>query len=348
MRSMKIILLILVPVAVCENHTGSHALNYYFTGLSSSDSRPPFFSVIGYVDDKQIDRYDSDGGQAQPVAEWMSLFGGPRYWETETKKRQTWVAEYREHFKVEMSISNQTQGLCVYQVLFGCELDADGSSRSYYLFGYQGKEHIRFDKDRMLYEPATERARITTDRWNGERSRQSERDKTCLETICIEWLKKYIRYGKEELEKKIPPEVTVTSLSTRGVTRLHCWVYGFYPRHVDVTWMRNEKDELYSEEAKQILPNSDGTYQVRVTVEVMPQDGDSYACHVDHCGLQNVLVTRWDPVRRSFLYELVGVPVLVLVIIAAGFFMYKKMPLKKNQHGVIFLRGNARGRRDNG
>ncbi|CAI9540615.1 unnamed protein product, partial [Staurois parvus] len=103
-------------------------------------------------------------------------------------------------------------------------------------------------------------------------------------------------YGREDLAKRVRPEVKVWGRrQSDDVTRLHCLVYGFHPRPVDVKWMRNGEDHVPSDEMTPILPHPDGTYQIRVSVEVPTKEGDTYFCHVDHSSLEDVLtVTRGE------------------------------------------------------
>uniref|UniRef100_A0A8C5QWN8 Ig-like domain-containing protein n=1 Tax=Leptobrachium leishanense TaxID=445787 RepID=A0A8C5QWN8_9ANUR len=91
----------------------------------------------------------------------------------------------------------------------------------------------------------------------------------------------------------VRPEVKVSSRRSGSAMKLHCQVYGFYPRDVDVNWMKNGMD-IPSDEAKHVLPNSNGTYQIRVSVEVTPEDGASYSCYVDHSSLDEPLLVMWD------------------------------------------------------
>uniref|UniRef100_A0A8C5QN68 Ig-like domain-containing protein n=1 Tax=Leptobrachium leishanense TaxID=445787 RepID=A0A8C5QN68_9ANUR len=92
----------------------------------------------------------------------------------------------------------------------------------------------------------------------------------------------------------VPPEVKVSSRQSGSTMKLHCQVYGFYPRDVDVIWKMNRM-EISLDEAKHILPNSDGTYQLRVSVEVIPEEEASYSCHVDHSSLGEPLITMLAP-----------------------------------------------------
>ncbi|XP_053329232.1 class I histocompatibility antigen, F10 alpha chain-like [Spea bombifrons] len=124
----------------------------------------------------------------------------------------------------------------------------------------------------------------------------------------------------------VAPEVKVSAQTSEGATKLHCQVYGFYPREVDVNWKRNEID-IPSDEAKQVLPNTDGTYQIRVTVEVTPKEGDSYSCHVDHGSLAEPRIVMWDPRKDgsgSTVYIVIGVVAGIAVAAAVGFILWRR------------------------
>ncbi|KAG8450034.1 hypothetical protein GDO86_016643 [Hymenochirus boettgeri] len=121
----------------------------------------------------------------------------------------------------------------------------------------------------------------------------------------------------------IKPNVKISeSISDRGL-RLHCLVYGFYPRDVEVKWINNGRDEVYSEEQPQILPNTDGTFQIRVSVQV--EEGDSYSCHVDHSSLDNVLVVPYEPGKGPVSHYIVPVSVAALLLtVILGMIIYRR------------------------
>ncbi|PIO26671.1 hypothetical protein AB205_0088690, partial [Aquarana catesbeiana] len=99
----------------------------------------------------------------------------------------------------------------------------------------------------------------------------------------------------------VRPEVKVWSRHlSDGVTRLQCLVYGFHPRPVDVKWVRNGTDHVPSDEITPILPHPDGTYQIKVSVEVPTREGDTYSCNVDHSSLEGeTLSVIWDSSAKS-------------------------------------------------
>ncbi|XP_041429917.1 major histocompatibility complex class I-related gene protein-like [Xenopus laevis] len=121
----------------------------------------------------------------------------------------------------------------------------------------------------------------------------------------------------------VKPKVKISSSESGSGTKLHCWVYGFYPRDVEVKWIKNGRDEIYSEESAEILPNPDGTYQIRVSVEVTPEEGATYSCHVDHSSLENPLVTFERKI--SHMTYRIAAAVAVAILFALALFLCKKM-----------------------
>uniref|UniRef100_A0A8C5QWW1 Ig-like domain-containing protein n=1 Tax=Leptobrachium leishanense TaxID=445787 RepID=A0A8C5QWW1_9ANUR len=278
---------------MCLSVSG-HSLQYYHMGVSIPGHELPEFISVGYVDGIQITRYGSDTGRSVPVAPWMKKVENPDYWEEETQNGREAEKTYELNVKISMSRFNQTGGFHSFQEMYGCELRDDGSTRGYWQFGYDGKDFLSLDTERWVYYPITDLAQVSAQRWNSPEQRAGESAKYYLETDCIDWLRKYLEYGKEELERRVRPEVKVSSRPSGSAMKLHCQVYGFHPRDVDVHWKKNGMD-IPSDEAKHVLPNSDGTYQLRVSVEVTPEDGASYSCYVDHSSLDEPLSVMWDP-----------------------------------------------------
>uniref|UniRef100_A0A8C5MQG3 Ig-like domain-containing protein n=1 Tax=Leptobrachium leishanense TaxID=445787 RepID=A0A8C5MQG3_9ANUR len=320
--------LLLLIVGVSGVHSG-HSLQYYRTAVSVSGHGLPLYISVGYVDGIEITRYSSDVGREVPVAPWMKKLEDPEYWEINTQINKGSEAIAKQGVKTAMSRFNQTGGFHSYQVMYGCELRDDGSIRTYDQDGYDGKDFTALDTERGFYYPLTDQAQASVQKWNSPEARVGERKKIFLETECIDWLRKYLEYGKEELQRRVRPEVKVSDQNVNGVRKLHCQVYGFYPRDVDVNWQKNGLD-VPSYEAKHVLPNSDGTYQIRVTMEVPPDDRDGYSCHVDHASLDQTLTVKWEPQSSSnMLWIVIGVPAGVIVI-AAVVIIWKKLAKKTN------------------
>ncbi|XP_068106329.1 class I histocompatibility antigen, F10 alpha chain-like isoform X2 [Hyperolius riggenbachi] len=312
--------LILLILGVSGLHADSHSMRYYKTAVSAPGSGLPVYSIVGYVDDREITNYNSDTRRNLPKTEWMKKLE-PEYWETNTQIAQGTEAVNKHNVHILMQRFNQTGGIHIVQLMHGCELRDDGSTAGYDQHGYDGRDFLYLDTQSWLYIPAMHEAQLTTQRWNSLEVREGERNKNYLENICIEWLKKHINNGREDLERRVRPEVKVWGRQhPDGVTRLQCLAYGFHPRAVDVKWVRNGEDHIPSDEASPILPHPDGTYQTRVSVEVPTREGDTYSCHVDHSSLEETLRVIWDPNAESKdkTYIVIAVVVALAIVIAAG------------------------------
>ncbi|XP_077340554.1 class I histocompatibility antigen, F10 alpha chain-like isoform X4 [Lithobates pipiens] len=317
----------LLCLAVIGVHSDSHTLRYYYTGVSSPGSGLPVYSLLGYVDDKEISNFNSDTRQYLPKTEWMKKLESD-YWEENTQTARSAQLVSQHNVQILMNRFNQTGGIHVVQKMYGCELRDDDTTEGYEQYGYDGRDLMYLDTQRGIWIPTMNEAQISTQRWNSPEMREGERNKNYLENECIEWLKKHIINGREDLERRVPPEVKVWGRAQQdGITRLQCLVYGFHPRPVDVKWMRNGKDHLLSDEMSPTLPHPDGTYQIRVSVEVPTQEADTYSCHVDHSSLEEVLTKKYEPDNGLPLAMIIGIACAVVIIAVAlgvGIFCYKK------------------------
>ncbi|CAJ0939695.1 unnamed protein product [Ranitomeya imitator] len=123
----------------------------------------------------------------------------------------------------------------------------------------------------------------------------------------------------------IRPQVKVSGQEKGDTVKLHCQVYGFHPRAVDVKWMKNKEDEVHSYETTHVLPNPDGTYQIRVSAEVTPKDGDRYSCYVDHRSLEEPLYIVWEPEKSSVWVIAVVVALVIIAVFGIGGFIFYKI-----------------------
>ncbi|XP_018411339.1 PREDICTED: class I histocompatibility antigen, F10 alpha chain-like [Nanorana parkeri] len=312
---MKMTPLILMILGV---YGDTHTLRYYYTGVSSLGSGLPVFSSVGYLDDREITNYNSDTHHCLPKTEWMKKLGS-EYWERETQTGQNNEAVSKHGVLTAMSLYNQTGGIHIVQNMYGCELKDDGTTDGYDQYGYDGRDLMYLDTKNGIYIPTMKEVQITTQRWNSLEEKRGERWKNYVENVCIPWLKKYTEYGREDLEKRVRPEVKVWGRpQSDGLTRLECLVYGFHPRAVHVKWVRNGVDDVLSDEMSPILPHPDGTYQIRVSVEVPTREEDTYSCYVDHSSLgTKTLSVKWDPLGNGLPFAvIVGVVIGILVVLA--------------------------------
>ncbi|XP_066451458.1 class I histocompatibility antigen, F10 alpha chain-like isoform X2 [Eleutherodactylus coqui] len=321
MKMFPLIVLLLHSSAV---YSDSHSLRYYHTVVSAPGPGIPEYSYVGYVDDQEITNYNSVSRRMLPRAEWIKK-EEPEYWERETQIGKGAEAVFRHNVRTLMERFNQTGGFHSIQWMIGCELDDDGSIRGYDQHRYDGGEFIALDTQTWTYTATMSQALITTQRWNSPEERAGETVRNYLENICMEGLKKYVENGREELERRVQPTVKVSGQHKDGTLMLHCQVYGFHPRRVDVKWMKNGVDDIPTYETTHVLPNPDGTYQIRVSADVMPGEDDSYSCYVDHSSLGAPLNIVWEPPSSWVTLVVVAVVVVALLVAAVvGFLLYRR------------------------
>ncbi|XP_073454425.1 major histocompatibility complex class I-related gene protein-like [Aquarana catesbeiana] len=319
-----------LPITFCDDHM----LSYYHTGLYYPEEGRYRFETIGYVDDQEIDMYSSESHVNIPKTSWMEENEDDDYWERQTSMRKGWEKVFRDNLMILASRFNYTRTSHTLQLSYGCQMYNEDIRSGYYRYGFDGKDFLIFDVNTLLWTPGMQKAEISAQRWNSD-SDIGKDVKFYLTEHCISALKKYICYGREELEKRVVPKLKITSQEFNGTARLQCLVYGFHPRPVDVKWVRNGEDHLPSDEMSPILPHPDGTYQIRVSVEVPTKEADTYSCHVDHSSLEETLTVKWVPDYIGILNEgsIVGIAlaggVLLLILVACtGVLALKKKPAK--------------------
>nr|XP_023479997.1 patr class I histocompatibility antigen, A-2 alpha chain isoform X3 [Equus caballus] len=203
------LLLLSGALTLTETWAGSHSLRYFYTAVSRPGHGEPRFIAVGYVDDTQFVRFDSDAAspRMEPRAPWVEQ-EGPEYWEQQTR-------------------------------------DAKGHARNF---------RVNLNTLRGYYN-------------------QSEAD---------------------------PPKTCVTHhpISNHEVT-LRCWALGFYPAEITLSWHQDEEDLTQDTELVETRPAGDGTFQKWAAVVVPSGEEQRYTCHVQHEGLAEPVILRWEPPPQS-------------------------------------------------
>uniref|UniRef100_A0A8I5R5W7 Ig-like domain-containing protein n=1 Tax=Papio anubis TaxID=9555 RepID=A0A8I5R5W7_PAPAN len=90
---------------------GSHSMRYFSTAVSRPGRREPWYLEVGYVDDTQFVRFDSDAEspRMEPRAPWMEQ-EGPEYWEEETRRAKGNAQTDRGNLRNLLRYYNQSEG----------------------------------------------------------------------------------------------------------------------------------------------------------------------------------------------------------------------------------------------
>ncbi|XP_054566246.1 patr class I histocompatibility antigen, A-126 alpha chain-like isoform X5 [Eptesicus fuscus] len=330
MRPPTLLLLLSGALVLTPSRAGPHSMRYFSTIWSRPGRGEPRFISVGYVDDTQFVRFDSDAasGRMEPRAPWMQQpwveRERPGYWEEQTLAVKGTAQTFRVNLQTALGYYNQSEdGSHTLQVLSGCDLGPDGRLlRGYSQYAYDGTDYIALNEDLTSWTAADMAAQITKRKW--EAAGDAEHYRSYLEGLCVDWLRLYLDKGKETLLRADPPKAHVTHhpVSAREVT-LRCWARGFYPADISLTWQRDGEDQTQDMELVETRPAGDGTFQKWAAVGVPPGEEQRYTCHVQHEGLPEPLTLRWEPPPQTFISIILGIAGgLVLLGAVAGAVMW--------------------------
>ncbi|XP_069880130.1 HLA class II histocompatibility antigen, DRB1 beta chain-like [Dipodomys merriami] len=191
---------------------------------------------------------------------------------------------------------------------------------------HNGEEFVRFDSEVGEYRAVTELGRPDAKYWNSLQG-QLERARAAADTYCRH------NYGVVDgftVQRRAKPMVTVYPTKMEPLQHhnlLVCAVHGFYPGNIEVRWFRNGQEEKAGVVSTGLVYNGDWTFQTMVMLEMTPQQGDIYTCHVEHPSLDGPVTVEWKPQSGSAQGKMmsgVGGFVLGLLFLGAGLFIYFK------------------------
>ncbi|XP_057650388.1 H-2 class I histocompatibility antigen, Q10 alpha chain-like [Chionomys nivalis] len=316
-----LLLLLAAALAPTQTRAGTHSLLYFSTIVSRPGLGEPRYMKVGYVDDTQFVRYDSDAEtpRMEPRAPWVEQ-EGPEYWERETQIAKNIEQIFRVNLRTLLGYYNQSEGGShTIQVMYGCELGSDGRfRRGYEQVAYDGRDYIALNEDLKTWTATDTAAQITRRKW--EQAGEAERYKVYLVGQCLWWLIRYLENGKDALLRTDPPKAHVTHHpGPKGDVTLRCWALGFYPADITLTWQREEEEQTQDMELVETRPSGDGTFQKWASLVVPSGEEHKYTCHVYHEGMPEPLTLRWEPPQSKVpvMAVIAGLVLLGAVIIGA-------------------------------
>ncbi|XP_077017398.1 saoe class I histocompatibility antigen, A alpha chain-like isoform X5 [Tamandua tetradactyla] len=213
MAPRALLLLLSGVLALTQTRAGPHSMRYFLTAVSRPDRGDSRYITVGYVDDTQFVRFDSDAAspRMEPRAPWVEQ-EGPEYWERETQISKYNAQTSRVNLRTLRGYYNQSEaGSHTYQWMYGCDLGPDGRLlRGHYQYAYDGHDYIALNEDLRSWTAADTAAQITRRKW--EAAGNAEHDRAYLEGRCVEWLRRYLENGKETLQRTEPPSEFTTPL----------------------------------------------------------------------------------------------------------------------------------------
>uniref|UniRef100_A0A668AP23 Ig-like domain-containing protein n=1 Tax=Myripristis murdjan TaxID=586833 RepID=A0A668AP23_9TELE len=274
-----------------------HSLKYFYTASSGVPNFPEFVAV-GLVDDVPMSHYDSNTQREEPKQDWMEKVKGDDagYWDRQTQISQADQQTFKVRIDTAKKRFNQTGGVHIVQNMYGCEWDNEtGATDGFYQFGYDGEDFLVFDLKTKTWIAPTPQAVITKHKWDGLTG-QNEFYFSYFTKECIDWLKKYVDYGRSTLLRTELPSVSL--LQKTPSSPVTCHASGFYPNKIMLSWMRDGEEVHEDVDHGEILHNHDGTFQKSVDLHVSSvkaEDWGRYSCVFQLSGVEKDIVTKLDP-----------------------------------------------------
>ncbi|XP_043083980.1 class I histocompatibility antigen, F10 alpha chain-like isoform X2 [Puntigrus tetrazona] len=304
------VLLTLLTCTFLSTSNASHSLSLLSTYVEGETRFPPF-SYTTVLDDITVGYYDSeryiargnatneddviDSGYIKSVSDYM-------YNSFERRS-----ALFRQHRQNDGRPSN------VYQTLVVCELlDLDRPGKMIIrdaAGGYTTDEMCYFNNN-FTY---TVTVNVTQEMLKPHLEAFKHKYENFYYIVCIDTLKNYLKKRQAEVNRKEKPEIKLIrkAISDSGGSRVSCLATGFYPRHINLTLFRDQQPVADHEiTGGDLLPNDDGTYQMRKSLEISAADKHKYTCSVTHLSLDNKLDVSLE--NNSSRYH-IGAGVLMFV-----------------------------------
>ncbi|XP_066123595.1 T-cell surface glycoprotein CD1b-2-like isoform X1 [Saccopteryx bilineata] len=148
-----------------------------------------------------------------------------------------------------------------------------------------------------------------------------------LSNTCPRFLLGILDAGKAELQRQVKPEAWLSSgpPPLPGHLLLVCHVSGFYPKPVRVMWMRGEQEHPGTRQGD-ILANADGTWYLRVTLDVVAGEEANLNCRVKHSSLggQDIVLHWGHPTSTMVIILAIIVPIFILLICLALWYLRRR------------------------
>ncbi|XP_042564088.1 major histocompatibility complex class I-related gene protein-like [Clupea harengus] len=239
-----------------------------------------------------------------------------------------------DHFSGGTNLFFSAKGVHTLQRLAGCELlddDTPGPLRELNAFNGVKDSVLQFN----VQQKALQIEGFWQQMWSQSRQEYNELMFTQFYSpICIKILKNCLHMKKNYVMRKVKPRVRLLqkTLPDSGGVKVTCLATGFYPRHINLTLLRDGQPVSdHQITGGELLPNLDGTYQMRKSLEVSTEElrvKHPYSCTVEHLSLDNKLDVKpdLDPSEGtvSIVIPVVVLGVALLCVVGAVVFMRRR------------------------
>ncbi|XP_055452652.1 antigen-presenting glycoprotein CD1d isoform X1 [Psammomys obesus] len=253
--------------------------------FNSSCSRTDGAAWLG---DLQTHRWDNASDAIQFLRPWAQGTFSNEQWQ----KLQRVFQVYRLSFTrdIQELVKMVPEGHLHYPIELqgsaGCALYPGNASESFLQVAYQGEHIVSFQGTSWQKAPeAPPWVELPIKVLNRDQGTKEEVQRLLNDT-CPQFLRGLLEAGKTDLEKQEKPVAWLSEglSSARGHRQVVCHVSGFSPKPLWVMWMRGDQEEQNTHRGD-VLPNADGTWYLRASLDVEAGAAAGLACWVKHSSL---------------------------------------------------------------
>ncbi|XP_014653169.1 PREDICTED: T-cell surface glycoprotein CD1a-like [Ceratotherium simum simum] len=212
-----------------------------------------------------------------------------------------------------------------FQMAGCCKLHFGEASVGFMHVAYQGSDFMSFQNNSWLPSPeGGRRAQDVCNLFNGDKV-GLEITHRFLSDTCPRLLLSLLDAGKADLQRQVMPEAWLSTGPSPcpGRLMLVCHVSGFHPKPIWVMWMWGEQEHLGTQRGD-VLPNADGTWYLRKSLDVEVTEAAGLSCRVRHSSLGGQDIILYREHHSSVGLIILAVIVLLVLLTGLAFWLRKR------------------------